>query len=183
MFRRPGESPFQAFMRNNRQTQQRNMGGKYWQDHQKPQYRPGQTRFTPRQRQQLAPSATIKEVRPEFDVERQGIRGMDIHLAFSVLNATDHTFAAAAHFYFAAGMPLRDFNGEYCAPDGTVFVGRTWQPGRIYLGYQNVVLFMPYSELHMRSGNHNLGFVASIWDDGGRRLAQSDLFPFTLQVS
>ena len=183
MFRRPGESAFQAFVRNNRQTQQRNMGGKYWQDHRKQQYTPGQTPFTPRQRQQLTPSATIGAVRAEFDVERQGITGMDIHLKFSVLGARNHTFVAAAHFYFAAGMPLRDFNGEYCAPNGTVFVGRTWQPGGISLGPQHIVLFMPYSELHMRSGNHNLGFVASIWDDGGRRLAQSDLFPFTLQVS
>jgi hypothetical protein len=41
---------------------------------------------------------------------------------------------------------------------------------------------MPYPELHMGTGNHDLGVVASIWDDKGRQLAASDLFPFTLQV-
>lgn len=182
MFRRPGESPFQAFMRNTRETQQRNMQGKYWQDQQSQQYKPITRDYAPSQRRQTIPTATIREVRAEFDVERQGIDGMDIHLAFTVFNASNRTFTGAAHFYFAAGMPLRDVNDNYRATDGTVCVWRTCERRQFYLGPQNIVLFMPYSELHLRSGNHNLGFTASVWDDRGIQLARSDLFPFTLQV-
>ena len=182
MFRRPGESPFDAFVRNTRETQQRNMQGKYWQDQQSQQYKPITRDYASRQRRQPIPIATIREVRAEFDVERQDIDGMDIHLAFTILTTQNRTFTAAAHFYFAAGMPLRDVNDNYRATDGTVCVWRPCKRKQFYIGPQNIVLFMPYSELHMRSGNHDLGFIASIWDDKGRQLARSDFFSFTLQV-
>ena len=186
MFRRPGESPLQAAMRNSREQAQanwqRNMQGKYWQDQQSQKYKPLPGTILPLQRQQRMPSATIREVRAESDVAHQGIAGRDIYLTFWVSNASNRTFTAAAHFYVAAGMPLKDVNGDYSATDGTVCVWRTYEKRQIYIGPQNIVLFMPYAELHMRSGNHDLGFIASIWDDTGRQLTASDLFPFTLQV-
>jgi len=186
MFRRPGESPSQAAMRNSREQAQanwqRNKAGKYWQDHQKPGYTPLPRDVTPLPRRQSMPSATIREVQAEFDVEHRGIDGMDIYLTFWVSNASNCTFVAAAHFYFAAGKPLVDLNGDYRATDGTVCVWRAYEKRQFYIGPQNIVLFMPYAELHMGSGNHNLGFVASIWEGKGRQLAASDLFPFTLQV-
>jgi hypothetical protein len=169
-------------MRNTRETQQRNMAGAYWLDQQRQQSKPVFKDLIPVQRRQPIPSATIQEVRPEFDVEHQDLYGMDIHLGFTVLNAQNRTFTAAAHFYFAAGKALMDLNGDYCATDGTVCVWRRYKPRQFYIGLQNIVLFMPYPELHMGTGNHNLGFCASIWDDRGRQLTASDLVPFTLQV-
>ena len=182
MFRRPGESQSQAFMRQMQETQQRNMRGKYWQDQQKQQYKPITRDYTPSQRRQPIPSATIGQVRTEFDVERQGTTGMKIHLAFTVFNAGNRTFAAAAQFFLASGAPLRDFNDKYTAQDGMVWAWALCERKQFYIGPQKIVLFMPYSELHMRSGNHNLGFLASIWDDRGIQLARSGFFSFTLQV-
>ena len=175
MFERPGESPFDAFTRYTRENWHWMEAGQDWLNRQKPPYEPPLEAPTRQQEQQIEPSATIQILRPELDVEHQGVKGMDIHLTFSTVYAKNLTLTLLAQFYFANLVPVRH-------RDRNLYTSSTFKPGRISVWFEHAVLFMPYSELHLPPGSHSLRVVASIWDAKGRWLAWSHCGPFTLQV-
>lgn len=192
MFRRPGESPLDAAMRHDREAAQdrweRSAAGWDWERYLRPKRDIKLGDLTSLPGLQIKTSAIIREVRAEYNVEHHSQKGMDIHLAFGVINPTGRTVTAGAHFYFANGKPLRDFNNSYCTTLGTVCTWRTlepvthrWEYGTVWR--VEVVLFMPYFELHMRPGNHNLEFSACVWDEQGRELTTSNVYPFIIKIA
>jgi len=92
--------------------------------------------------------------------------GMDIYVSFDIANYRDREGMAAAYFYFGdeSNRPLRDFNGQYRDAAGNVSVGRYFSPVYDNTTFTDLLLFMPYSELHMAPGSYDLKFYVAIWN-------------------
>lgn len=107
-------------------------------------------------------------------------KGMRIYPAFEVSNAKEIELSVNAYFYFSNGQVLKDSNGEFCAADGAVSVGKTIKPSHlttiynsndIYDAYRFNVdfgvldIFIPYDELHLtKNQKHNLKFCVEIFN-------------------
>jgi hypothetical protein len=127
----------------------------------------------------VKPSATIRKIWQEFNVEHSDQQGMRIHIAFTVANLLRRTGTVAAYFRFANGVPLKDFNDNYGTKTGNVCAAGSFTPMYLNTQYNDFVLFMPYLELHMGPGNHSLKFYVVVWDDQNRELTWSDWVSFT----
>jgi len=110
------------------------------------------------------PSSTISGLRIEHDCFRDGRRGMLIHSKVTINNLKDQNAFVATYFYGQDGANLKDFNQSYQTVDGAVMVGASVVP--MYEGstWEDFVLFMPYSELHMASGSHDLDLNQAVWN-------------------
>lgn len=129
--------------------------------------------------QQAKPSATISKVWADYNVEQANQQGMLIHVAFSAFNLLEKTGIVAVYFYFANGMPLKDFNSNYRCQNGNVCVSQSFKPQHIYTAYDDFALFIPYNELHMGPGNHSLKFYVVIWSEQNVEIAYSQWIPFS----
>lgn len=122
----------------------------------------------------LKASATIRNVRSEFNVMQGNQKGMRIHIEFSTSKFWGRTGLVAAYFCFDDGTPLKDMNQKYRTTTGDVSAVQTFVPLYLNSQYDDFVLFIPYDELHMSPGKHNLKFIVRIWDDNTRELACSN---------
>jgi hypothetical protein len=62
------------------------------------------------------------------------------------------------------GQPLKDFNDSYNTTAGHVAAGKNFTPSYDRSTYTDLDIFIPYSELHMADGNHELCFDLEIYD-------------------
>ena len=111
--------------------------------------------------------ATITNIETLHNVTRDGQAGMDIKVSFNINNHEGREGEASAYFYFDDGSnrPLKDFNDRYRTQAGNVAVGRSFTPGYNSATYDDFLLFMPYSELHMAADNrYDLKYYLVIWD-------------------
>ena len=110
------------------------------------------------------PTARILKVWVEHNQNQNGQAGMRIHTKFKVNRFKGKPGIACAYFYFRDGKPLKDLNKRYLTQDGKVAVGWFFQPGYVNTIYEDYTLFMPYSELHMAEGRHELKFMVQIFN-------------------
>ncbi|MFQ5723538.1 MAG: hypothetical protein ACE5G6_03520, partial [Terriglobia bacterium] len=118
---------------------------------------------------------------------RSGQPGLEVQLSFLIQGARNTTSCAAAYFYDSSGTLLRDVNGEFRDRNGHVAVFREFTPRANSSPYNNLGLFLPVEELHLRSGNeYRLQTQVKIWPSGcgesAANLATSRLRPFNVQV-
>lgn len=99
-------------------------------------------------------SATIKNINVEHNVERDGVKGMQISVEFDSKNLKGETLYCMVRFYNDDGSPLvqTSNNEKYRSINGNVIVGdSTWPP------YDDcktrTPLFIPYSELLTKSNS------------------------------
>ena len=120
------------------------------------------------------PDAAIKSVRVEHN-QWQGLNmGMRIHVELTIGNRRGSVCNLAAYFTDANGLVLKDFNGFYATSDSQVSVQQSLVPAFDETYYSDVVLFLPYDELHMRPGNYDLQFHLEVQDPyNGLLLASS----------
>jgi len=125
------------------------------------------------------PSAEIKYIWVEHNVWEGYLYGMKIHFSFDIHNLKGEDCSASAYFYLEDGEPLYDFNQQYCTIDGKVSSGIDFEPIYVDTTFSDLYIFLPYNELHMAPGEHNLMFSISIWY-GDAELDQSDpeYFPY-----
>lgn len=116
-------------------------------------------------------SSTLKNVSIEHNVIRNGKQGMSIKGQYQINNGLGKKCRFAAYFYNANGVPLNDFNSLYVSVNGKVAVGEDVTPA-YEASLFNSDLFLPYDELHLGNGSHNLKSVVSVFDDIGREIAQ-----------
>ncbi|UCG23397.1 MAG: S8 family serine peptidase [Chloroflexota bacterium] len=123
------------------------------------------------------PAAVIDDVSFSHDAVRDGEPGLEIEVSFDVANLQDQVVEIAAYFYFdgVANRPLRDFNDRYRSSGGVVSAGRAFTVEETTQSFRRFALFIPYSELHLSQGQHNLKFHLAVHGpDGERPLATSD---------
>lgn len=113
-------------------------------------------------------SGTIEQVWVEHNVVQyiglQMMKGMKIHVKFSVNNMLHKTGNIQAYFAFQNGNNLADYNGLYRAPNGQVSVNGSFTPNYQNCIFNDYVLFMPYSELHCGAGTSYLKFHVEVFE-------------------
>jgi hypothetical protein len=131
---------------------------------------------------QIKEVATIQEIWVDYNVFSGIVKGMRIHVKFTIDDRKGREGQVIAHFFFDNGQKLEDFNGSYTTVGGQVAVGDTFRPRFVSSIYEDFELFMPYEELHLGVGEHDLKFSVSIFDvETGTLLTLSDneFFTFT----
>ena len=112
----------------------------------------------------IAATGTIEDVTVEHNVEQASQQGMRMHVKFTIQNRQSIKCAITAYFHFADGTPVRDQNGSYKTLNGNVAVGSSFKPRYTSTRYYDFQLFLPYDELHMDSGTHDLNLVVQLYD-------------------
>ncbi|HUT36127.1 MAG TPA: hypothetical protein VNE39_21745 [Planctomycetota bacterium] len=110
------------------------------------------------------PSAEVKAIWFTHNVVERGQRGMMINVQFVVSGCVGRDVTVATWFW-REGVPLKDRDGQFAAEDGQVgtsVVGRPMYPVTVY---NDCRLFMPYGQLHMARGAHNIQVTAGIFCD------------------
>jgi hypothetical protein len=104
----------------------------------------------------------IENVWIDFDAVQQNFflytKGMNIHIKFKTNNLYNTNCAACAFFYYQNGTPLDDCDFQYRTSDGHVYAETSFKPGYTNCTYNDLVIFMPYPQLHMAIGTYNLKF-------------------------
>ena len=105
------------------------------------------------------------------------MKGLRIHARFTVNNHLNANCLITAHFYYANGQALKDFDGQYNDVNGYVSTNRNFVPAYASARYDDLTLFMPYDQLHMDRGNTDLAFELGIYAEG-RYLTKSNRVTF-----
>ena len=107
-------------------------------------------------------SARVTSINTVHNYMSGGVKGMNITVYFTTIDCSGRQLSVNLYFYHKNGNALRDTNRKCYTSDGYVATGQSYTP------YSNstsssVTLFMPYSELHLASGRHDLKFRADIY--------------------
>ena len=103
----------------------------------------------------------------DYDVTENGQKGMRIHVKFSVLNMKDQDVRLSIYFEMKNGDKLLTNNSAYRSKSGQVAIYRTLKVTYDESNYSDVQLFMPYSELNLGKGNHDLKLDADLVKPNG----------------
>lgn len=105
------------------------------------------------------PDATLQKVWVDYDVTIQGEYGMNIHLDFTTYNMKGIPVELAIYFDYYDGNDLvwlKDNNGRYKSPGGYVGVAKKITANYETSVFTDVQIFMPYDELDLDAGEHDL---------------------------
>ena len=106
--------------------------------------------------------------------------GMNIVLDFQINNALNEQMTIGVIFYNADGTPLKDTNKKYYAANGQVASYRKISPSFQQAVYKQFKVFIPYDELELDCGNHNLKYFVGIWK-GNQRIATTGYSNFSIE--
>lgn len=83
---------------------------------------------------------------------------MRIHFRFLTYNMKDTAASVAVYFLYnnIDGGTLKDKNNQYVSASGDVAAYADIKPGFDTAYYNDLQLFIPYSELHLNPGNYEL---------------------------
>ncbi len=119
-------------------------------------------------RTNVNPSALFKDLWVDYGVTEGGQLGMRIHVKFTAYKMKNLPSYLAIYFLDEAGNALKDNNDKFNSTSGDVAVYRElnilYDPGE----YNDLIVFMPYSELDLSDGNWDLKMdVKLIYKAGG----------------
>jgi len=118
----------------------------------------------------FSPSATFDKLWIDYDVFDNGIKGMKIHVKFTAYEMKDMDGFLAIYFQSddENATWLMDKNKKYNSTDGYVAVYRSIKPQYDPAVYNDLDIFMPYSELDLDPGEYDLAMdVKLIYKAGG----------------
>lgn len=130
------------------------------------------------------PRVTISKVWVEFNVKKESVEGLLIHINFDAYNLLNSECQMAAYFYAKNGDALLDKNGSYKTSDGKIAYSLAFKPTKNTAVISDFQIFMPYSELHQTTGKNELKFYLRSYRAGNETefFDKSEYFPFTLTV-
>ncbi|MFZ2901105.1 MAG: hypothetical protein WA004_20915 [Saprospiraceae bacterium] len=127
-------------------------------------------------------SSAFKRIWLEQNVEESGVKGLRIHAHFNVNNLFGQNCRAVTWFYNArTGEPLEDFNNLYATSSGDVSVGHDFVPNYPSADFTDFPMFIPYEELHLPEGSHQIKFQIGLYHrlPGGQLQQVGQASPFT----
>lgn len=127
-------------------------------------------------------TAKIEKIWVDHNVTENGEMGMRIHVKFLVNNMLGKTGSCVAWFYFSSGEALKSLGADqrYKTPNGKLAISDSYKPAYENASFNDFKLFMPYSELHLKSGKlHDLKFKIGIMDNNSKQIAISTDQEFT----
>lgn len=121
--------------------------------------------------------AKVNRVWVEHNKFKGLVKGMKIHVEFETFNVKGITGYCNAYFSFSNGNKLYDYNGNYRAADGQVCCPGTFRSGYDSTTYNDFVLFMPYTELHI-NGRADCYFIVEVQVNGQSAASEKVSFRF-----
>lgn len=113
------------------------------------------------------PSATFDKMWIEYDVTEAGQFGMRIHAKFSVMGMKGVKGYMAFFFQRENGTRLKSYDNKFQSKGNDVAVYKEITPGYDPAVYNDYSAFIPYSELHLTKGEHNLQVDADLIYENG----------------
>ena len=121
------------------------------------------------------PTAEISDITQDHNVYQNDLKGMKIHVKFTIKNKKEQRINVYAYFYQEDNSTqLSDSNGDIvsCYGYGTPCCERTY--------YEDFELFMPYRKLNLPSGTDGtFSFDISIQDASGEQIERKNNIQFT----
>jgi len=115
-----------------------------------------------------SPRATFSKQWVDYDVYEDGVKGMRIHVKFSVYDMKNMDSYVAIYFQDDLGNKLKDKNQKFYSTSGDVAVYKSLNPCCDETDYDDLQIFMPYNELDLDAGKYNLTMdVDVIYKQGG----------------
>ena len=108
--------------------------------------------------------------------------GKEIHLEFDVWNLLGKDCKAVAFFEFSTGQRLDDTNGQYRSSDGQVAALTRFRPAYEWTTYHDLTLYIPYAEMHLAPGQHNLRYIVQIFSGPGELVCSTDYIYCTVNI-
>lgn len=109
-------------------------------------------------------SASFEKVWVDHNVFENGVKGMRIHVKFNINGMLNKTGSAIAYFYYNNGNALKDSNKRFNTVGGNVAAWRDFTPNYERCTFNDLTIFMPYSELEL-SQSAQCYFYVEIKDD------------------
>jgi hypothetical protein len=106
--------------------------------------------------------ATVLEVRQERDVERAGRKGLLIHLRLQINHAPGLPCEALAAVVDRNGRPVEARGAAHRGPDGGLLARAELVPAHVFTVFPDATLFVPYEELVLAPGTHDLRFRVNV---------------------
>ncbi len=113
------------------------------------------------------PAVTFDRMWVEYDVTEGGQFGMKIHTKFSVSNMKGITGYLVFFFERENGTRLKSYDNKFQSKGNDVALYKEITPGYDPAVYADYFGFIPYSELHLTKGEHNLKIDADIIYENG----------------
>ena len=114
------------------------------------------------------PSAAFKDLWIDYGITEDGVNGMRIHLKFTAYAMRNLNSYVAIYFVDSDGKYLKDNNNKFTSTSGEVAVYKELTPGYDPTDFNDLTVFMPYSELDLPNGNWDLKMdVKLIYKAGG----------------
>lgn len=127
-------------------------------------------------------SVEINKVWTDHNVYDDGKKGLKIHVDMNAINVKNHKIQTCVYFYYTNGNPLKDTDGSYKTPDGSVATHKESTVLYDNSHFSDLSLFFPYNQLHLGSGKTNLKYQVEVYDtDLQKFIGKSDwqYFDFT----
>lgn len=126
------------------------------------------------------PRTTFHKMWVDYDVMEEGLKGMRIHLKFSVYEMKDMDAYVAIYFEFDDEMGgfLKDKNKSYYSTAGEVALYKSIRPAYDPADYNDLQLFMPYNELDLDAGTYDLTMDVKLIYKTGGMLARLTYYDF-----
>lgn len=122
--------------------------------------------------------AKFQEIWVDHNVNLNGNKGMIIHVKFDIYGMLNKTGQCAAYFYYSNGNPLKDNNQSFRTSTGNVATHVNFTPNYDGCTFNDLTIFMPYSELHLNN-NASCYFTISLWNDN-TEVAKSEKNEFNI---
>jgi len=123
---------------------------------------------TPAVRPPTAPevkaSAVVNKLWIVHNRRRGNDTGLEVHATVSINGCRGRSCAVGAWFWAANGARLLDFDRQY-AVNGQVYANVVVTPDYDVATFPDVAVFIPYDQLHLSKGTHNLGASVSVYLD------------------
>lgn len=125
----------------------------------------------------FAQSVTVNKIWLEHNVTQNNEKGMRIHTEVSLIGYKDTDMKATAYIEIPKGVGHKDLNNRYHTTDGNVSASTTFCPGYENTIYEDLKIFIPLSELHLKEGKHTYYCIVQIFGPNGY-CASSDYVSF-----
>jgi len=114
------------------------------------------------------PSARFDKAWIDYDITQGNSKGMNIHIKFAVYELKGVDTQIRIKFQDSQGNDLKDSNKSFYTENGNVAVFSDLRPGYDSTEYNDLQVFMPYSEFDItRSGKYNLKMdIDLIYENG-----------------
>lgn len=113
-------------------------------------------------------TANIEKVWLTQNETENGVLGLKVHVKFTIAGMKGLNGRASAYFYDSSNNQIRDTNGSYGTTGDVSYAASSTDitPGYDNSRYDDLTIFMPYSELH-QSGSYSrtIKVLVSIWDN------------------